>query len=69
MSERVMRCFQNRKTELERQLETIYHKITLYERMLSDMKNLKIERELELAEYNNMIADITSLESERSEEH
>jgi len=63
-------CFQERKNELERQLKTIYHKIELYTTMLQGMKDLKEQRELELAEINNMIEDMKILNEskERAEE-
>ena len=32
-----LECIRERKTEVERQLKTIYHKIELYEKMKQDM--------------------------------
>ena len=58
MSEKLIETIRTRKIEVERQLETIYHKIELYQEMKHRMEELKQERELELAELNNMIDDI-----------
>jgi len=52
-----LECIRERKTEVERQLKTIYHKIELYEKMKQDMIELREKRELELAELVHIIQD------------